>query len=141
MDRTAAAGDRQTEHVVVIDHQLAEKHVADLLDRKRRRPGVAFGAEVFAIEMQCGLLVALVDQILAIEVNRDRQDLDPVLLDVIHRQIAGRIDDDRSEERRVGKECVSTCRSRWSPYRYKTNNNLTISTHSKLSPDLNPQNT
>src|SRR3546814_16356979 len=26
------------------------------------------------------------------------------------------LEDDRSEERRVGKECVSTCRSRWSPY-------------------------
>src|SRR3546814_13335640 len=26
----------------------------------------------------------------------------------------------RSEERRVGKECVSTCRSRWSEYHYKT---------------------
>src|SRR3546814_18738630 len=26
-----------------------------------------------------------------------------------------RADRDRSEERRVGKECVSTCRSRWSP--------------------------
>src|SRR3546814_7627587 len=25
------------------------------------------------------------------------------------------LDDLRSEERRVGKECVSTCRSRWSP--------------------------
>src|SRR3546814_19132347 len=25
----------------------------------------------------------------------------------------------RSEERRVGKECVSTCRSRWTPYHYK----------------------
>src|SRR3546814_2681547 len=25
-------------------------------------------------------------------------------------------DAERSEERRVGKECVSTCRSRWSPY-------------------------
>src|SRR3546814_11365662 len=25
-------------------------------------------------------------------------------------------EDQRSEERRVGKECVSTCRSRWSPY-------------------------
>src|SRR3546814_15511321 len=24
--------------------------------------------------------------------------------------------DERSEERRVGKECVSTCSSRWSPY-------------------------
>src|SRR3546814_16771490 len=27
--------------------------------------------------------------------------------------------DTRSEERRVGKECVVTCRSRWSPYHYK----------------------
>src|SRR3546814_15080165 len=27
-----------------------------------------------------------------------------------------RIIENRSEERRVGKECVSTCRSRWSPY-------------------------
>src|SRR3546814_16366494 len=24
--------------------------------------------------------------------------------------------EERSEERRAGKECVSTCRSRWSPY-------------------------
>src|SRR3546814_11257852 len=30
---------------------------------------------------------------------------------------------DRSEERRVGKECVSTCRSRWSPYHYKKTQN------------------
>src|SRR3546814_18213000 len=27
----------------------------------------------------------------------------------------------RSEERRVGKECVSTCRSRWSRHHYKKN--------------------
>src|SRR3546814_3862533 len=26
----------------------------------------------------------------------------------------------RSEARRVGNECVSTCRSRWSPHHYKT---------------------
>src|SRR3546814_3746826 len=34
------------------------------------------------------------------------------------RLVAGRRDDkeQRSEERRVGKECVSTCRSLWSPY-------------------------
>src|SRR3546814_17144410 len=31
-------------------------------------------------------------------------------------------EDARSEERRVGKECVSTCRSWWSPYHYKKNN-------------------
>src|SRR3546814_14937247 len=28
----------------------------------------------------------------------------------------GRADRARSDERRVGKECVSTCRSRWAPY-------------------------
>src|SRR3546814_10959850 len=28
----------------------------------------------------------------------------------------GEVVSGRSEERRVGKECVSTCRSRWSPY-------------------------
>src|SRR3546814_17005485 len=34
----------------------------------------------------------------------------------------------RSEERRVGKECVSTCRSRWSPYHYKKKNRRKITT-------------
>src|SRR3546814_5526550 len=34
----------------------------------------------------------------------------------LQRQAAWRQDERRSEERRVGKECVSTCRSRWSPY-------------------------
>src|SRR3546814_10175693 len=37
-----------------------------------------------------------------------------------HRVAIGDVDEarvkERSEERRVGKECVSTCRSRWSPY-------------------------
>src|SRR3546814_16195471 len=33
--------------------------------------------------------------------------------------LAGRLHQRRSEERRVGTECVSTCRSRWSPYHYK----------------------
>src|SRR3546814_17433260 len=33
----------------------------------------------------------------------------------------------RSEERRVGKACVSTCRSRWSPYHYKKKQTKQIS--------------
>src|SRR3546814_4318369 len=32
------------------------------------------------------------------------------------RRVIGMPKELRSEERRVGKECVSTCRSRWSPY-------------------------
>src|SRR3546814_20028661 len=36
---------------------------------------------------------------------------------LIHEAIGDQLT--RSEERRVGKECVSTCRSRWSTYHYK----------------------
>src|SRR3546814_19815163 len=32
----------------------------------------------------------------------------------------------RSEERSVGKECVSTCRSRWSPYHSKKHKEIKI---------------
>src|SRR3546814_18311610 len=38
----------------------------------------------------------------------------------------------RSEARRVGKECVSTCRSRWSPYTYtKKNDKLFVTSSQK----------
>src|SRR3546814_14187624 len=50
-------------------------------------------------------------------------DLDPEHLDQPRLVVAEQCPRDRavarlgrSEERRVGKECVSTCRSRWSPY-------------------------
>src|SRR3546814_17386605 len=35
----------------------------------------------------------------------------------------------RSEERRVGKECVSTCSSRWTQYHSKKKHNNTYATH------------
>src|SRR3546814_17029405 len=40
---------------------------------------------------------------------------------------------DRSEERRVGKECVSTCRSRWSPYHKKKNKRQQPNTQSSIT--------
>src|SRR3546814_15119189 len=40
-----------------------------------------------------------------------------------NRPFAGRAGVLRSEERRAGKECVWTCRTRWSPVRTKTKNN------------------
>src|SRR3546814_13322806 len=45
-----------------------------------------------------------------------------------HREMASRLIK-RSEERRVGKEWVRTCRSRWSPYHLK-NKTATISSRS-----------
>src|SRR3546814_7304881 len=68
-----------------------------------------------------------------LRVDVDERDVRRAVLRQHHRRraadAAGRSGDDRalaldihdllsrrSEERRVGKECVSTCRSRWSPY-------------------------
>src|SRR3546814_13639830 len=39
--------------------------------------------------------------------------------DPADRQLADQVRQFRSEERRVGQECVRTCSSRWSPYPYK----------------------
>ena len=38
------------------------------------------------------------------------------ILDLARTYGAARLEAVRSEERRVGKECTMTCRSRWSPY-------------------------
>src|SRR3546814_14058768 len=51
---------------------------------------------------------------------------------------AGRKGATRSEERRVGKECVSTCSSRWSQYHYqKKNMNYKQSVNSHNKPSRN----
>ena len=58
-----------------------------------------------------------------LEVNMELRLLDPCRAhplgtDALGRDVLSRViyGGRRSEERRVGKECVSTCRSRWSPY-------------------------
>src|SRR3546814_13003440 len=54
-------------------------------------------------------LRGIVDRLVGEAALRHELDLDGAA----HRAAGRRM---RSEERRVGKECVSTCRSRWSPY-------------------------
>src|SRR3546814_11393587 len=44
----------------------------------------------------------------------------------------------RSEERRVGKECVSTCRSRWSPYHLKKQHQTKHETTATSTPNEQP---
>src|SRR3546814_19662843 len=71
--------------------ELAEAHGKDLVVRE------ALGASVPSAGVGCAI-------------RRD-------LMDSIARLNGGKpFDEARSEERRVGKECVSTCRYRWSPY-------------------------
>src|SRR3546814_11041432 len=62
--------------------------------------------------------------ILAAILERLDDAADALVHDLDHRGVGGHLADldralfggQRSEERRVGKECVRTCRSRWSPY-------------------------
>src|SRR3546814_14551577 len=64
------------------------------VDLRHRLEDQSLGEALIIIASEPGVQVPLVRQ-------KDRAfDLEPI----------------RSEERRVGKECVSTCRSRWSPY-------------------------
>src|SRR5213082_4148419 len=45
--------------------------------------------------------------------------LDPATMQLVSGDIEAqirRVFENRSEERRVGKECLTQCRSRWSPY-------------------------
>src|SRR3546814_19410251 len=64
------------------------------------RPIAALAALLMAVPAQAD---ALIDNVNGITLDEDG--------DVVH--FTGLL---RSEERRVGKECVSTCRARWSPY-------------------------
>src|SRR3546814_18751250 len=52
--------------------------------------------------------------------------------DDAYRVAADLLDRGRSEERRVGKECVSTCRSRWSPYPSKKKTQYDSRLHNSL---------
>src|SRR3546814_12123955 len=56
-------------------------------------------------------------------------------IDVVRQTLA-----QRSEERRVGKECVSTCRSRWSPY-HKTNKKIKHKTPKKTAVEMSAHTT
>src|SRR3546814_13622442 len=69
------------------------------------------GLTSFAVESRCALPI-----LRSLCPSHDRQSsrLEPLPRERTHLQ-------SRSEERRVGQECVSTCRSRWAPYHKQKN--------------------
>src|SRR3546814_12370903 len=69
--------------------------ISRLPQQEVRQPALARGADEQIERRQAG----------GIEFGLDRRFVDRVRADIA-----------RSEERRVGKECVSTCRYGWSPY-------------------------
>src|SRR3546814_19025450 len=103
---------------IAAPHQVA---VAGVLQRDR-----VVGADGVVEELQHPLVaaVAVVEEhpaVAAAEVQRLQQAEIGGVRDQpvgIARRLV-EVDDASSEERRVGKECVSTCRSRWARYHYK----------------------
>src|SRR3546814_11049268 len=94
--------------------------IVDLRDRLTRGGKLLGGRETHEA-LARRLARALSDQTIDLLMAGTRSVGERVLRAVqLHGKIFGddarRYIETRSEERRVGKECVSTCRSRWSPY-------------------------
>src|SRR3546814_4112788 len=64
--------------------------------------------DVLLLDEPLGALDLKLREAMKIELKLLQHQFDTTFVYITH--------DQRSEERRVGKECVSTCRSRWSPY-------------------------
>src|SRR3546814_13942951 len=87
---------------------------SDLLDRRLDRIGPGRAGEHRAIvesaRLQDQRLVGFEERRLGIGVEVEPVG-DAIVADIVDQRLLK-----RSEESRVGKECVSTCRARWSPY-------------------------
>src|SRR3546814_12405577 len=94
-------------------HEAADPDMAVkvVVNAKMRRTGICGATETLLVDraLAGSLLPALLQALKAAgcAIRRDA---------TVRRTMP---ETERSEGRRVGKECVSTVRSRWSPYRYK----------------------
>src|SRR3546814_2652492 len=88
--------------------------------RRHTRCALVTGVQTCAlpISWQAGQAYLLPKERQALDLPYEVNDPDASYFDVAGRMqlLTGTEDPMRSEERRVGKECVNTCRSRWSPY-------------------------
>ena len=68
--------------------------------------------KILAMNRAAGVQLSLAQAMRLKEAGLEYRSLTTVAAEAEAMKVAA----NRSEERRVGKECVSTCRSRWSPY-------------------------
>src|SRR3546814_11103709 len=99
-------GEKGLRELARLNHAVA----VDAAERLSELPGVRLINHSFFNEFT---LVLDSDARLVVRELADRNILGGVSLGRLYPEAP---DIRRSEERRVGKECVSTCRSRWSPY-------------------------
>src|SRR3546814_6046608 len=80
--------------------------------RRHTRCALVTGVQTCALPISC----AKAGEESAVQASAAKANLRFMITPVSKRALVLHILKSRSEERRVGKECVSTCRSRWSPY-------------------------
>src|SRR3546814_18634326 len=87
-------------------------------DLQDRLEGITFGT----FDLSAEVLKAIADGKMAFAIDQQQylQGYLPIVLLTQYAKYGVMPASTRSEERRVGKACVSTCRSRWVPYPYKT---------------------
>src|SRR3546814_20956359 len=100
---------------------------SDLAFQALRQRGARAGFDAVAIEVQAAAGVELLvgnareqvgpgrDLVVVAHAGAPLVDVDIGVVDFLLVEGAEPVEIRRSEERRIGKECVSTCRSRWSP--------------------------
>src|SRR3546814_15830962 len=93
--------DAATTEIYTLTHSFTTRRSSDLLYMDRICDGVGHSISEIAVQLQRSLGRLLRRGVIAFQKSRSSCNPSPL---------------SRSEERRVGKECVSTCRSRWSPY-------------------------
>src|SRR3546814_18924462 len=91
-----------------IDHHL-EKKVEAAVAANNKRPIKTWSRRSMILPEMVGLTIAI---------HNGRAHVPLLVNEHMVGHKLGEFDLTRSEGRRVGKECVSTCRSRWSPYNY-----------------------
>src|SRR3546814_3331849 len=93
-----------------------EMRISDLEFRRVLFRSTAFQSKLCMLLLLRELLPAVPALLLLLEAQRARETCS-TSCDATHTSTrCAEWSRQRSEERRVGKECVSTCRSRWSPY-------------------------
>src|SRR3546814_16915373 len=95
------------------DDAIGDVRAVEPMMGDRRERGIAIRA---AVHEGGGAECGFADRAAIDEQARFRAGIDIDPRRQFHEQIVRML---RSEERRVGKACVSTCRSRWSPDHYK----------------------
>src|SRR3546814_2085729 len=82
--------------------------------RRHTRCALVTGVQTCALPIYCEESGATLDRMKCTELRVEQ--LWRLRIVFKRKQLVAETGNQRSEERRVGKECVSTCRSRWWPY-------------------------